>query len=110
MGKYFMANIKGNFFTTFTKKCPRRHFVDGAIKKFVTRMHFLVVAAAAATLFFIYSENFYLFAIFLPSHRFCCAHTHAARGAAGGGGGAMCNIVLMQVVPIARSGLHRLMQ
>ena len=108
MGKYFMANIKGNFFTTFTKKCPRRHFVDGAIKKFVARMHFLVVAAAAATLFIIYSENFYLFAIFFCRVIVsCCAHTHAARG---GGGGAMCNIVLLQVVPIASSGLRRLMQ
>ena len=77
MGKYFMANIKGNFFTTFTKKCPRRHFVDGAIKKFVTRMHFLVVAAAAATLFLFIPKTFIYLQFFLPSHRFrshsCCS-------------------------------------
>ena len=88
MGKYFMANIKGNFFTTLTKKCPRRHFVDGAIKKFVTRMHFLVVAAAAATLFFIYSENFYLFAIFFAESSFFAALT-------------LMLVVLVVVVPCA---------
>ena len=88
MGKYFMANIKGNFFTTFTKKCPRRHFVDGAIKKFVARMHFLVVAAAAATLFIIYSENFYLFAIFFAESSFFAALT-------------LMLVVLVVVVPCA---------